>query len=126
MKKLLLALALTVMVSSPASAAWTRVIQDAGGNTWYVDFDRIKKHDGYVYYWELVDYLKPDESGTLSSQAYIQSDCGRFRFKILATSFHKQPMGGGSSTKNNENLPWLDTKGDQIGETVLKRVCAHK
>jgi len=60
MKKLILILLFsTVMFSSPSYAEWTKVNKDADGNTNYVDFERIRKHVGYVYYWELSDYLKP-------------------------------------------------------------------
>jgi len=30
-----------------------------GANTTYVDFERIRKHGGYVYWWDLLDRLKP-------------------------------------------------------------------
>ena len=45
---------LTVLVlsllSSPVFAGWTKVEESVTGSTFYVDFDRIKKHDGYVYW----------------------------------------------------------------------------
>jgi len=60
-----------------------------------VDFEKIRKHDGYVYYWTLIDYLKP-EQGILSAKVYYQGDCKQFRFKGLSFSCHKEPMGGGT------------------------------
>jgi hypothetical protein len=51
---------------------------DVEGNTHYVDFERIKKHDGYVYWWDLTDLLKPNEYGILSGKAYKQGDCKSF------------------------------------------------
>jgi hypothetical protein len=29
------------------------MVEDTEGNTFYVDFERIKKLDGYVYFWRL-------------------------------------------------------------------------
>ena len=71
------------------------------GNTYYVDFDRIIKVDGYVYYWFLGDYLKPTKLGILSFRVYSQGDCKLFRFKSLSYSFHKEPMGGGTGQIDN-------------------------
>ena len=52
-------LAFTLMFSSTSFAEWTKVNKSVIGNTYYVDFERIKKHDGYIYYWEVIDFLKP-------------------------------------------------------------------
>jgi len=68
MRKLtiLLALVFSVMFSSTSFAEWKKVGENVDGDTFYVDFDRIRKHGGYVYFWSLGDLLKPFESGTLS------------------------------------------------------------
>ena len=42
-------LTFTVMFPSPSFAEWKKVEENMGGDTFYVDFDRIRKHDGYVY-----------------------------------------------------------------------------
>ena len=77
MKSLTLFIALTfsVMFSSSSYAEWTKVDENASGDVFYVDFETIRKHDGYVYWWELGDYLKPDKFGDLSSKGYHQGDC---------------------------------------------------
>ena len=96
------------------------------GNTFYVDFDRIRKHDGYVYRWELGDYLKPTERGYLSGKAYIQGDCKLFRVKYLSASFHKEPMGGGTGEiENPENPKWNYLSPDSVEESILKTVCSR-
>ena len=56
---LLTALVVSMMVfSSTSFADWKRVNKNEYGDTYYVDFERIRKHDGYVYYWGLSDSLK--------------------------------------------------------------------
>ena len=41
---------------------WLLVIKNEDGNSFYVDIDNIKKHNGLVYYWELIDLLEPLQS----------------------------------------------------------------
>ena len=97
------------------------------GDTYYVDFERIRKHGGYVYFWELDDYLKPSEGGILSAKVYNQGDCKLFRYKVLSSSFHKEPMGGGTSSTNYnpKNPQWDFPSPNSSVETVLKSVCEY-
>ena len=57
MRKLILILSLifTVTLSSPSYAEWTKVDEGVDGDTYYVDFKRIRQHDGFVYFWDLTD-----------------------------------------------------------------------
>jgi hypothetical protein len=67
MKKLLLIFTLlfsTLMFSTPSYGEWTKVTSSGNGAfTFYVDFERIRKHGGYVYFWRLHDYIEPDQWG---------------------------------------------------------------
>ena len=65
-------LVFTVMFSSPSYSKWTNVGKNVEGKTFYLDFGRIRKHDGYVYWWWLSDYLKPQGNGFLSGKVYLQ------------------------------------------------------
>jgi hypothetical protein len=94
------------------------------GDTFYVDYERIRKHDGYVYYWVLHDYLKPIKDTYFSSKIYRQGDCKLFRYKGLNWSFHKEPMGGDTGKRdNNPDKEWTYPPPDSSIETVLKQVC---
>ena len=130
MKKhtLILSLIFTVMLSSPSYAKWTKVDESVSGNTFYVDFEKIRKHDGYVYWWDLSDYLKPITGGFLSAKVYKQGDCRSFQEKILSFSFHKEPMGGGSGDIQKpvkEYQGWKYPTPNSVNETILKIVCAQ-
>ena len=129
MKKLLLILALllpTVMFSSPSYAKWTKVSEDTEGNTFYVDFERIRKHGGYVYWWGLRDGLKPNKYGTLSTKIYKQGDCKLFRFKYLSYVFHKQPMGRDTGDNHSPKNPeWKYPSPNTVDEVILKSVCSR-
>ena len=99
--------------------------ENVNGTTFYVDYERIRKHDGYVYWWELADYLKPTSIGTLSGEVYNQGDCKLFRFKRLSVSFHNEPMGNGIPADANNNLDgeWKYPPPNSVAEFVLKQVC---
>jgi hypothetical protein len=126
MKNLLLIFTLlfsSVFFSSPSFAGWTKV-DEGGGNTFYVDFERIRKHDGFVYWWELGDYLKP-QMGYLSAKSYNIGDCKLFRVKVLSYSWHKEPMGGGTGITVNIPDNWRYPNPKSIDDYKLKSVCSR-
>ena len=92
--------------------------------TYYVDFERIRKHDGFVYYWEMTDLLKSRaETGMSSSKSYSQGDCKLFRYKKLSFSSHKEPMGGGTGNDYTPPDKWTYPSPNSSGEIILKYVC---
>ena len=115
-----------VALSSPSYAKWTKVIKDTNGNTYYIDLERIRKVDGYVYWWDLKDLLKPNKYGLLSGKAYNQGDCKLFRIKILNYVHHTQPMGRDvGEASNPKNPEWQYPPPNSVNETILKAVCAQ-
>ena len=112
---------------STSFAEWKKIGENVDGDTHYVDFERIRKHDGYVYYWELMDLLKPtEETGDLSAKSYIQGDCKKFRLKLLSGSSHKGSMGGGTGEIDNTlDKEWTYPPPDSLSETILKSVCQY-
>ena len=121
-------LVFTVMFSSPSYSKWTKVGEDIKGDTFYVDYERIRKQGGYVYFWTLTDYLKRSNYGNLSLKTYNQGDCKLFRFKDLSYSYYKEPMGGGTGEvvkPSSENQEWFSPPPKSAGETVLKSVCSR-
>ena len=129
MKKLLLIFTLlfsTLVFSSPSYADWTKVGTSVDGDTFYVDFDRIRKHGGYVYFWQLSESVKP-VLGDLSAKFYIQGDCKLFRFKYLSYYFHTEPMGNGTPTSsgNTPDKEWRYPSPNSSHEDILKSVCNY-
>ena len=114
----------TLMFSSPSYAKWTKVGENQMG-TMYVNVERIRKVDGYVYYWYLTDYLKPIH-GDLSGKIYQQGDCKLFRYKNLSYSFHKEPMGGGTGdVQEPVKKGWRYPPPNSSMEIILKQVCSR-
>ena len=127
MKKLTLIFILLVskvMFSSPSYSEWTKLGKNENGTTVYVDYERIRKHDGYVYFWVLEDLLKPDQDGDLSYINYFQGDCNLFRYKHLSASYYKQAMGQGTvKNLSAENPKWKNTISGSVMEDNFKFVC---
>ena len=42
-----------MMFSSNSFAEWVKVTRTVNGDTFYVDYERIRKHDGFVSFWML-------------------------------------------------------------------------
>ena len=128
MKKLILIYTLlitTLIFSSPSNADWVKVGESLKGNAVYVDFERIRKVDGYIYFWNLLDRVKPTETKVLSSKVYIQADCRLFRYKNLVYHFHKEPMGRGPSNVSEPvKEGWRYPSPGSLKEIILKSVCS--
>ena len=123
---ILLALTFTVMFSSSSFAGWTKASENVDGDIYYVDFERIRKVDGFIYWWTLTDYPKPTPFWILSQKKYRQGDCKLFRFKDLSVSFHEVPMGGGTGdVQEPVKKGWTYPPPDSDVETILKPVCAY-
>ena len=109
MKKLLLTSLLCFCVSAYA-VNWKKVTEGFNhGHSYYVDIDNIKKHNGLVYYWELVDYLEP--IGNVNSTIYKwKVDCGEEKLTWLSETTYSQSMGKGRIV------------GDVSGEIKFKKI----
>ena len=127
MKKLTLSFTLlfsTAIFSSPSCAEWTKVSRSVNGDTFYVDYDRIRQQGGYRYFWQLQDYLKPTRYGILSKKMYNQVDCQLFRHRRLSSVVHKQPMGLGWWRTSPQDKPtWQYPSSGSVIEVVLKKIC---
>lgn len=128
MKPLILTLILVTLVT-PAICfgEWTRVGDSVNGNTYYVDFERIREHGGHVYFWQLTDFTKPLPSGSLSTKVYNQGDCGQFRYIALSFTVYKQPMGKGPTdgSINKPDKDWSYPIPNSVAEFQLKAVCDY-
>ena len=122
----ILSLMFSVMLSSSSYAKWTKVDESVSGNTFYVDFERIRKVDGYVYYWVLMDYLKPKTSGILSVKMYHQGDCKLFRLMGLSWHFYQAPMGRGQVYASTNGSEWSYPLPNSADEAILKEICSLK
>ena len=121
------ALASTVAFASPVFAGWTEASKSVDGDTWYIDYDTVKENNGYVYYWRLSNYLKPDQFGDLSAKVLREADCDIPRkSRALSGIFYKQPMGGGSGdTETASSDEWNYQSPDSVGEIMTNAACDY-
>jgi hypothetical protein len=125
-KTTLFAILFALVFASPSYAKWKKVSESVNGNTYYVDFERIRKHEGFVYFWQLTDLLKPDEYGELSFKVYKQGDCKLFQYKSLSYVYHKQPMGQDTGDTDSIKHPeWAYPPPSSANEAILKAVCSR-
>ena len=100
--------------------------ESVDGDKTYVDFDRIRKVNGMVYYWSIGDNLEPDSAGSLSYKKYHKVDCETMRVMMLSVSTYNLPMAEGTATATGTPDPqWQYAPPDSVGETTLEAVCAH-
>ena len=126
MKKIILILALTLLLSPTGWSKWVEVVIMETGNSYYVDDGRIKKIGKYIYYWELEDFLRPDEWGDMSNMIYKEVDCEMLRYKHLKFITYKQPMGKG--TANANMIPpdrWYYPPSNTAFEHITNIVCDY-
>ena len=121
----ILSLLFAIIFSLPSYAKWTQVTKNSTA-TFYVDFERIQKVDGYVNFWVLIDSLNPT-NGVLSTTMNYQGDCRSLRYAILSGSRYPKPMGKGKmkSTRTLDSPEWHTPQPTSETETILKSVCSR-
>jgi hypothetical protein len=118
-------LVFTMALSSTSFAEWTETGDSVDGATFYVDYERIREHEGYVYFWTLIDLSTRMEQGVTSLIAYWQGDCKLFRLKDLSETWYNGRMGRGDTitTLTKENKPWAYPPPKSVNEIILTNVC---
>ena len=95
----------------------------------YVDVDNIKKHNGLVYYWELVDLRQPYVGNSLIYKA--KADCVEEKLTKLNVTWYSQSMGKGRilfqdmATEDNVPNKIQYPKPTSVRYEVMKFVCNY-
>ena len=105
MKKLLVLL-FSLMIQFNSYGEWIKVTENITlENIYYVDIDTIKESGGYVYWYQMNNYTKPNKWGDMSSIFYVQGDCGVNRSRLLSGIFYQQPIGISESSRETRKNP---------------------
>jgi len=120
-----------IMFSTSLYAEWELITKSEDNKAWvYLDTERIKKIDGFTYYWTLINYHNDEEAKnfeTKSSTSYHKADCKLFREKTLNLNFYKKLFGRGdvfeSIDTSREN--WFYPPPVSISEYSLGFVCRN-
>lgn len=115
------------MFSPISIAEWTLFGTNASGtHTFYLDFERIRKNEGYIHFWVLSDLSEPTPSGTLSGKEYFRGDCENFRLLRLALHVYPEPMGeGGGDVINQKDQDWEYPTPNSVNEKLLETFCSQ-
>ena len=129
MKKLLIFL-FSILISFNSYGEWKEIGENINGTIYYIEMDKIKEHDGYVYWWYLSNFLKPIDSvemvGMMSQKIYLQGDCEITRFKMLSIISYNQPMGEGEFHSSSlPNPEWNYAVPESTSEIMLDYVCDY-
>ena len=126
MKKLITVLAVFlsfILFPSFSLGGWKYVGTSIDKDKFYVDYDRIRINNNYVYFWILSDYMKPLSAGFKSSKAYSMGDCELYRLKDLSYAFYNNQMGKGALETSNRESDWIYPIPNSIDDNILKSVC---
>jgi hypothetical protein len=134
MKKLsiLIPILLSIMMfSSPSYSEWKKMEKISNGDILYIDFDKSKKLNGYVYWDLLKDFLKPTLAGGIkfnSIKFNIQGDCKLNKIKFLTLTMHKEPMGKDEGIIDNfpQDEEWRDASTHPSFGKYFLKVCNYK
>ncbi|MDC6484688.1 hypothetical protein PQZ09_01980 [Methylophilaceae bacterium] len=131
MKKLFQILTLlfsTVIFSSTSYAEWTQVQKSEDEYVFFIDYETIRKENGFSYYWYLTNFPKPNKKTELSAVTLVQADCQLFRYKTLSQTYYKKSMGEGNPSRSlnaEENVKWTYALPKTVNTSILKLVCKH-
>ena len=111
--------------SSHSNGEWTYIGEVEGGNKFYIDYDRIKKTNNYVYVWVMTDLLEPRVS-SLSYMSYYKVNCETpEKFKDLQNRVCKDGMGKGECDSLGGTIEWKYPVPNSKMEFVSDTVCSQ-
>ena len=73
---------------------WKKVGEE-DGNSFFIDANNIKKNNGLVHYWILINYPKSTKNGTFSDISEYKVDCVNEKQTWLSNTFFNKPMAKG-------------------------------
>ena len=123
-------LALVMLVNFPVMANWELVSENQNGQTFFVDFQTLRKDGNRVKFWRLLNYPKPlDIKGLniLSLRSRTEVDCKEETSRILTLTAHSQQYASGSElwteTPDELDNKWTYTVPNSTMWIILQKVC---
>ena len=105
---------------------WKKIGSNIDGDVSYVDLSSIKKVGNNVFYFNLMDYVKPSNQGDLSAKNYFEVNCLDLSHRYIKDFYYKEPMGNGEYTIFDEIGEGENNTKGSIGEKGRKFVCNYK
>ena len=128
MKNILYTMILSFSFSFSVFADWTFVAQNTDGTNIFIDYDKIKEQNGYIYFWQLTNYNESKDR-IQSTRNFYQGDCNLGRLKILSFSTNSLPWFSGEILNPADDfkpdVKWRYTPPGTMWEAVLTAACRH-
>ena len=108
---------------------WTTVQKTNSGRDGYVDLVNLKKDGDHMYYWDLIDYGKPDQYGDSSNAIYWKVNCITLANKMIKQLFYKGPMATGAGQSipiKSHQKGWGISDPGTFGDKAARMVCKKK
>ena len=105
---------------------WKKIGSNIDGDVSYVDLSSIKKVGNNVFYFSLMDYIKPTDQGDLSSKIYFEVNCLDLSYRYIKDFYYKEPMGNGEYTIYDKIGEWENNTKGSISEVARKFVCNYR
>jgi len=129
MKKLLI-LFISLFISFNSFGEWSFVAKGKI-DEFYVDFDKLSKKGGNVYFWQLTNFPSPPYHKGKSEVILLEVNCNPpIKQRERAIYWYESPMGQGSPITNEgianrlTNIgPWEYDIPGSIGEELSRVVC---
>ena len=124
--KIIIILFLFIKLSFSLETNWIKITKGENGHTFFIDENSLIEEEGYIYFWELINYNKPDEFGDLSAKIYIKGDCKNFRFRWRKLSYHKKTMAKDEQELKDPSYlvsDWQYPSQSSASKTVLDHAC---
>ena len=131
MKKLFLTLICLFVSFHPLNGQtnkWTEVYKNTNGDIEYIDFENIREIGGYIYWFNLTNYLKPRKN-IMSLSTYFKGDCEEMKFKFLNFNYFLGRMGTNLKTSEppiSELKEWKFPSPGMVTHYYLKLVCGFE
>jgi hypothetical protein len=118
------ALVFSMVFSSNGSAEWKKIAEGRRGDSFYLDFNTIKKHGRHIYFWFLQNESKPDRFGHLSNKHYFKVNCGSMGAVMLTGYYYSKNMGRGDhKSKSYPDNDWRYPPPSTPIHTMMKLAC---
>ena len=98
------------------------------GDTIYIDYELVKKHNNSVFFHILYDNLMPKTNeGTMSWNNYLQFKCNTREFRFLTQKYYKNPMGKGKPflEENKPNINFSKSTRGSFKENIGNNLCTR-
>ena len=117
-------LSLLMLITSPAWAGWTFVAQDIDGNSFFIDFETLRKDGNLRKVWQMTELTKANKFGYVSIRQRNEFDCKNETRSISSVAaFSKSNLEGEKLYDGNKITDKEDIAPNSVNWSILKLVC---